>query len=483
MMPKLFLLSFFSVNLLFSAQVTFIVDMSNQAVVSGDGDYPAVYVSGGNLNGPSGIEMTEGEDNLWTLTTTLNPGNYTYKFRNGYYNYWDGPGWEEDDGLIEGGCSYGQYHDRRVIVGNEDLTVGPFCFGSCDESCDEEIINYTLVWQDEFLEPEINLEKWNFQIGTGDWGWGNNESQYYTSDNENAYIEDGKLIIQAVNENFGGMNYTSARMNTKNKGDWKYGKLEIRAKLPSGTGTWPAIWLYPTQSVYGGWPASGEIDIMEHVGYDPYHIHGTVHTENNNGLNGTQMGGHMEVYDIFTDFHNYTIEWNENSIKWYVDDTQFFTYYNDNENNPDSWPFNQYFHLIINLAIGGNWGGIEGIDNSIFPVQFEIDYVRVYEQSELSSINEILPENFRIDKIYPNPFNPFVKLDYTIPNDGDVIINVYSLEGKLINRLKNEFQSKGLKSAIWNAKDMNGNPVSAGMYFFSLNFENFNRTQKVLFIK
>ena len=141
------------------------------------------------------------------------------------------------------------------------------------------------------------------------------------------------------------------------------------------------------------------------------------------------------------------------------------------------------FHLIINLAIGGNWGGIEGIDNSIFPVQFEIDYVRVYEQSELSSINEILPENFRIDKIYPNPFNPFVKLDYTIPNDGDVIINVYSLEGKLINRLKNEFQSKGLKSAIWNAKDMNGNPVSAGMYFFSLNFENFNRTQKVLFIK
>ena len=294
---------------------------------------------------------------------------------------------------------------------------------------------------------------------------------------------DGKLIIQAVNEYFGGMNYTSARMNTKNKGDWKYGKLEIRAKLPSGTGTWPAIWLYPTQSVYGGWPASGEIDIMEHVGYDPYHIHGTVHTENNNGLNGTQMGGHMEVYDIFTDFHNYTIEWNENSIKWYVDDTQFFTYYNDNENNPDTWPFNQYFHLIINLAIGGNWGGIEGIDNSIFPVQFEIDYVRVYEQSELSSINEILPENFRIDKIYPNPFNPFVKLDYTIPNDGDVIINVYSLEGKLINRLKNEFQSKGLKSAIWNAKDMNGNPVSAGMYFFSLNFGNFNRTQKVLFIK
>ena len=127
MMPKLFLLSFFSFNLLFSAQVTFIVDMSNQAVVSGDGDYPAVYVSGGNLNGPSGIEMTEAEDNLWTLTTTLNPGNYTYKFRNGYFpNSWEG-GWE----ILDDDCSVGDHNDRLLTIFDVDTVLAPICFGDC----------------------------------------------------------------------------------------------------------------------------------------------------------------------------------------------------------------------------------------------------------------------------------------------------------------------------------------------------------------
>ena len=129
MMPKLFLLSFFSFNLLFSAQVTFIVDMSNQAVVSGDGDYPAVYVSGGNLNGPSGIEMTEGEDNLWTLTTTLNPGNYTYKFRNGHFpNSWQG-GWEN----VEDNCGFGEHNNRLITVNSTDTVLVAHCFGNCLE--------------------------------------------------------------------------------------------------------------------------------------------------------------------------------------------------------------------------------------------------------------------------------------------------------------------------------------------------------------
>ena len=198
-----------------ATQVTFIVDMSEETVVAGDGNYPAVYVSGANINGPGGLEMTDNGDGTWELTTQLSSGDYTYKFRNGYYDYWDGPGWEDDNGLIEGGCAYGQYHDRQVIVQNNNLIVGPFCFGSCDESCDEEVINYTLVWDDDFDNSEIDLNKWNFEIGTGDWGWGNNEAQYYTNDPENAYIEDGNLIIQAVHENYGGMNYTSARLTTK----------------------------------------------------------------------------------------------------------------------------------------------------------------------------------------------------------------------------------------------------------------------------
>ena len=165
----LFKLIFIYISALSAAEVTFMVDMSDQAVVSGDGDYPAVYVSGGNLNGPSGIEMSEGENDIWTLTTNISPGTYTYKFRNGYYDYWDGPGWENDDGLIEGGCAYGQYHDRQVVISSDDLTVGPFCFNSCDESCDEEVINYSMIWNDEFSEPEINSDKWNFEIGTGNW--------------------------------------------------------------------------------------------------------------------------------------------------------------------------------------------------------------------------------------------------------------------------------------------------------------------------
>ena len=482
-MLNFFKVILFIVGFIFATQVTFLVDMSDQAVVSGDGDYPAVYVSGGNINGPSGIEMTDIGDGIWTLTTELNPGTYTYKFRNGYYDYWDGPGWEEDDGLIEGGCAYGQYHDRQVLVGSEAITEGPFCFGSCDQSCDEEIINYTLVWQDEFSEPEIDLEKWNFQIGTGNWGWGNNEAQYYTNDSENAYIEDGKLIIQAVHENFGGMNYTSARLNTENKGDWKYGKLEIRAKLPEGTGTWPAIWMFPTESVYGGWPSSGEVDIMEHVGYNPYHVHGTIHTENNNGMDGTQLGGHIELDDVFSEFHNYSIEWSEEYIKWYVDEIQFFTYYHDNQNNSDTWPFDQYFHLIINLAIGGTWGGQQGIDNDVFPVKFEIDYVRVYEASELSLKNTFSPESFVINSAFPNPFNPSTKIIYTLPEEGDVKINIYNLSGHLIKNLLNITQTSGTKSIYWDSKNNHGKTVSAGVYIFSINYKNINKTKKLLLIK
>jgi beta-glucanase (GH16 family) len=470
-------------SILYATQVTFLVDMSDQAVVSGDANYPAVYVSGGNLNGPSGLEMSEIDDNIWILTTDINPGTYTYKFRNGYYDYWDGPGWEQDDGLIQGGCAYGQYHDRQIIVGNEVLTVGPFCFNSCDESCGDEVINYEMVWSDEFSEPEINLDKWNFEIGTGNWGWGNNEAQYYTSDSENAYINEGKLVIQAVNENYGGMNYTSARMTTKNKGDWKYGKLEIRAKLPSGTGTWPAIWMLPSDGVYGGWPGSGEIDIMEHVGYNPFHVHGTIHTESNNGMDGTQIGGHIEMNDVFSNFHNYTIEWNEQSIKWYVDDTQFFTYYNDNQNNSETWPFNQDFHLLINLAIGGNWAGQQGIDDSIFPVNLEIDYVRVYETVELSTKDNLAPKVFKIKGAYPNPFNPSTKIEYLIPYKGNVKINVYNIKGQLVKELLNKYQLPGVQTIKWNSMNDQGELVGAGIYFFTVNFLNKRETQKVLLLQ
>jgi len=466
-----------------ATQVTFIVDMSEETVVAGDGNYPAVYVSGANINGPGGLAMTDNGDGTWELTTQLSSGDYTYKFRNGYYDYWDGPGWEDDNGLIEGGCAYGQYHDRQVIVQNNNLIVGPFCFGSCDESCDEEVINYTLVWDDDFDNSEIDLNKWNFEIGTGDWGWGNNEAQYYTNDPENAYIEDGNLTIQAVHENYGGMNYTSARLTTKNKGDWRYGKFEIRAKLPTGIGTWPAIWMLPTDWVYGGWPESGEIDIMEHVGYNPNWIHGTIHTDAYNHMDGTQLGGQIHINDASSNFHIYSIVWSDESIKWYVDDIQFYDFYNDQQDDFTTWPFNQDFHLILNLAIGGTWGGQQGIDDSAFPAQFKIDYVKIYEASQLSSYDRLLPIRYKSYQNYPNPFNPITTLRYNLPGDAMVNITIYDMMGRQVKTIVNGSQTAGHKTIQWNATNDKNRPVSAGLYLYAIQAGEFKQSKKMVLLK
>ena len=233
-----------------------------------------------------------------------------------------------------------------------------------------------MIWNDEFSESEINSDKWNFEIGTGNWGWGNNEAQYYTSDSENAYIDDGKLVIQAVNENFGGMNYTSARMTTKNKGDWKYGKLEIRAKLPSGTGTWPAIWMLPTEGVYGGWPESGEIDIMEQNGSNKQILYGTFHWADAGGQAAsyglTKDISSLNISDVTSNFHLYSLLWSSASIKVYVDNLLIAELANTSE-----VPFDNPHYILLNLAMGGNLGG--DIPQNFNKGQMEIDYVRVYQ--------------------------------------------------------------------------------------------------------
>ena len=334
-----------------------------------------------------------------------------------------------------------------------------------------------------FDNSEIDLNKWNFEIGTGDWGWGNNEAQYYTNDPENAYIDDGNLIIQAVHENYGGMNYTSARLTTKNKGDWRYGKLEIRAKLPTGIGTWPAIWMLPTDWVYGGWPESGEIDIMEHVGYNPNWIHGTIHTDAYNHMDGTQLGGQIHINDASSNFHIYSIEWSDESIKWYVDDIQFYNFYNDQQDNFTTWPFNQDFHLILNLAIGGTWGGQQGIDDSAFPAQFKIDYVKVYETSQLSSYDRLLPIRYKSYQNYPNPFNPVTTLRYDLPEDSFVEITVYDILGNIIKNLVNQNENYGYRSVQWNATNNQGQPVSAGLYLYTIEAGEFRQTKKMILLK
>jgi len=238
----------------------------------------------------------------------------------------------------------------------------------------------TPVWADEFeYTGKPDPTKWGYDLGGS--GWGNNELQYYTDNLNNARVADGKLIITARKESFGGREYTSARLVSKDKGDWIYGRFEVNAKLPTGTGTWPAIWMLPTDNTYGGWPKSGEIDIMEHVGYDQDRVHVTVHTEAYNHGIGTQRGTNKVIANASTAFHLYRIDWTSNAIKGFIDDQQMFEFVNEGKGSAE-WPFDKQFHLLLNLAFGGNWGGTQGIDPSIFPQSMEVDYVRVYRLTE-----------------------------------------------------------------------------------------------------
>lgn len=236
------------------------------------------------------------------------------------------------------------------------------------------------IWADEFNNNGApDASKWGYDLGGS--GWGNNELQNYTNALSNAKIENGNLVITAIKESSGGKEYSSARLVTRNKGDFLYGRFEIRAKLPSGRGTWPAIWMLPTDWAYGDWPKSGEIDIMEHVGYDLNKVHVTVHTQAYNHSIGTQKGTNMIVPTATTEFHKYRVDWTPYAVRGYIDDQLMFTFVNEGKGSA-AWPFDKRFHLLLNVAVGGNWGGAQGVDNTIFPKSMEVDYVRVYKMIE-----------------------------------------------------------------------------------------------------
>lgn len=259
---------------------------------------------------------------------------------------------------------------------------------------------YELVWSDEFDGTAIDATKWSFQTGAG--GWGNNELQYYTDRSDNATVSNGKLQIIAKEENYMGANYTSARMRTINKGDWRYGRFEASIKLPGTQGIWPAFWMLPTENVYGTWPNSGEMDIMEHIGSFPERVFGTVHTEAFNHTNGTQQGSHYDSADVETTFHTYALEWTPNQVDVYLDEINYFTFTNSG-NGPDEWPFDQFFHLIFNVAVGGSWPGSPD-GTTVFPQTMEVDYVRVYQQlDEMELIGENLLQSFSQNLIYSVP--------------------------------------------------------------------------------
>jgi beta-glucanase (GH16 family) len=234
----------------------------------------------------------------------------------------------------------------------------------------------TPTWQDEFnvgVSPDAT--KWTFETGGN--GWGNNELQYYTS-GVNSRISGGNLMIDAKKETLLGRDYTSSRMITKGKGDWLYGRFEVKAKLPKGRGTWPAIWMLSSDNAYGNWPSSGEMDIMEHVGYDVNKIHCSVHTSAYNHTRGTQKSAQKVIGDATEAFHIYRIDWTPYAVRGYIDGLPYFEFLNNNTGFT-VWPFNKPFHLLLNVAVGGNWGGVQGVDNTVFPAAMEVDYVRVYK--------------------------------------------------------------------------------------------------------
>lgn len=235
---------------------------------------------------------------------------------------------------------------------------------------------WQLIWQDEFVQPGLpDPQRWTYEYGRVR----NREAQYYTRGRlENAAIEDGHLVITARRENWEGAEYTSASLTTQNTFAFTYGKVEVRAKVPPGRGTWPAIWTLGTQRAQTGWPECGEIDLMEYVGFDPDHFHFTVHTGAYNHRRGNQRGAKRPVAQSSEAFHTFGLLWTPERLEWFFDGEKVFEYRNEGTGHR-AWPFDLPQYLIVNLAIGGAWGGQHGIDDSIFPARFLVDYVRVWQ--------------------------------------------------------------------------------------------------------
>jgi beta-glucanase (GH16 family) len=256
---------------------------------------------------------------------------------------------------------------------------------------------WSLVWSDEFDYAGLpNESKWDYEQGF----IRNRESQYYTkARKENARVENGHLVIEARKEDWPNpdyrpgsssrrsqrsrekADYTSASLVTRGKASWTHGRIEVKAKLPAGRGVWPAIWMLGTNIREVGWPRCGEIDIMEYVGFDPNTVCANVHMAKYNHAKGTGKGSKIKSDKPYESFHIYAVEWTPEKMDFFFDEHKYFTFENEHS-GADAWPFDQPHYLILNLAIGGSWGGQKGIDESIFPQQFLIDYVRVYQKKQ-----------------------------------------------------------------------------------------------------
>lgn len=278
---------------------------------------------------------------------------------------------------------------------------------------------WNLIWSDEFNGTSIDDTKWTHELGTGDWGWGNNELQYYTASTNNSFASNGELHILAKEQVINNSDYSSARIVTKDKFSFQYGKVEARLKAPAGQGLWPAFWMLGQNISTVGWPQCGEIDVLEHVNNNPY-VNGTAHWNNNGHV---YYGG--QSYLNVEDYHNYSIIWNESTIRYFVDGIQFFSLNTANNINSTE-EFHNNFFFILNLAVGGNWPGSPDA-STVFPAEMVVDYIRVYQQNTIAveeeSANEI--------NCYPNPANNVFNVDNPFLSP-TFTCKIFALDGRLI---------------------------------------------------
>lgn len=289
-----------------------------------------------------------------------------------------------------------------------------FCFTLNAQS------GYSLVYDDEFDGTTLDLTKWNVQVGYA----ANQEQEYYTDGTNNIRVENGNLIITARKENYVvDRNYSSGRIYSKSKGFVKYGKVEARISVPSGKGTWPAFWMMPQSSVYGSWPKSGEIDIMEHIGSNPTMTSHAVHTALKNGSLGNNWFTKVYKDSMENKFHIYSIEWDQDQILFFIDNVQTATLYRNFTDTYTGWPFDQYFYVILNLAVGGTMGGT--VDDTIFnnSVEMKVDYVRLYQLN--TALNDLDETQLRV---YPTHFSDVINVKAETPT----IVRLYDNLGQLL---------------------------------------------------
>jgi beta-glucanase (GH16 family) len=328
---------------------------------------------------------------------------------------------------------------------------------------------WNLVWSDEFTDPSINTSNWTYDIGGG--GWGNSELEYYTNRAVNAAIDNGVLLIVAKKESYGGNSYTSARLKTQNLRNYTYGRVEARIKLPAGQGLWPAFWMLGSDITQVGWPACGEIDIMEHINNVPL-VYGTMHWDNNGHA---QYGGSTSC-DV-TQYHVYSIEWNSNTITWFLDGMKFWEG-NIANNINGTTEFHAPFFIILNLAVGGTWPGYPDATTP-FPDTMFVDYIRVYQLSTgVNGGRDKTPMEFGLEQNYPNPFNPSSQIEFRIPESAYVSMKVLNTLGNEVSVLVSERKPAGSYSVRFD-----GSNLASGVYFYRLQAGDFVQTRKLLLLK